>query len=322
MIQRIRHIASCLRLGRLWLKLLQLRQLGAMRAIKMVYCKSRHLTRIAGANPIPCGDGGIEVHMLLHHKRLYQGLWAFYSLAHFASRSCRFVIHDDGSLTTSDKALLGKVLPGCHVIPREEADAQVFKDLDAHQLPRCVKLRRTLVFALKLFDPAFFARSQSYIIMDSDVLFFACPQQLLAAAASDQESATAHVYSQDVQDVYCLNRAEMLQVMGQDCIELFSPGVFSVGRGTLNPARIESYLARPKFWNEKGEGDYFAELTLWAMELTLQGTSPLSGSYAICPLDPSAPDLVFGHYCGGIRSNYIYYTRALPFLSSALLKAA
>jgi hypothetical protein len=104
-------------------------------------------------------------------------------------------------------------------------------------------------------------------------------------------------------------------VLGRDCIEAFNPGVVRTTRQVLDLTRIEQYLERPEFWSTGSRPHYYAELTLWAMQLTRACARPLPQSYAITPpLDDEVP--ASGHFCGGGFPATWFYSRGLPRLAA------
>lgn len=317
---KIRIIARKFGLGKALLKISQLNDLGISRALTLAKSKKKYLHLISCARPVIANSGDIEVHMLLDHNRIYEGIWSLYSFIYFVSQPCRLAIHDDGTLTQFDVALLNKVFPQCHIISRIVADAKVMEYFRIHNLRLCAKLRQSLIFGLKLFDLPFFAHNHNFILLDSDTLFFSRPNELIKEFVQRNKIFNMAKYSCDNGYRYCINETELTQLLGQDCIKNFNPGALVAGLDSLVFERIESYLSHPNFWNEDGRANYYAELTLWAMELTNYGAVPLPDTYAICPTNLQNPNLVFGHYCGGISAAYLYYTKALPCLAPILIK--
>ncbi|MDZ8188208.1 MAG: hypothetical protein RMX96_25560 [Nostoc sp. ChiSLP02] len=308
-----------LKLGKALLKIHQLRALTIPGAIKMNLAKRYYLTNILNAKPISAGEGAIEVHMLLHHKRIYEGLWSLYSFAYFCAQPCRIVVHNDGSLTNLDLEILNKVFPQCQIIDRETADSVVISYFTSRGLIKCAQFRQQLIFALKLFDPFFFSKNNFFILLDSDVLFFSHPKELIAGMkATAYPSEVTNLYSPDNGYRYCLQSTELANLLGKDCIEKFNPGVVRSRKDTLDFERIERYLQHPHFWNADGTGNYYAELTLWAMELSKSNTVALPDTYAICP-STDEPGLVAGHYCGGGYWASLFYSRGLPRLATTFL---
>jgi hypothetical protein len=289
------------------LKLHALRAVTLRGAVTIARARTQLLPRILSAPPIPVRDGPLEVHMLLHHQRILEGIWALYSFAHFSRVGCQILVHSDGSLTDTDARHLQQVLPGVRMISRQEADQVVEPHLHELGLSRSIRFRRELVFGLKLFDPFFFGEQASFFLLDSDVLFFRRPAELLS------EEPTS-LYSPDNGFRYCLGPEVMQALLGGPCIAGFNPGVVRTRRTVLDLAFVEQCLERQEFWGSGTRPHYYAELTLWAMQLTIAGARPLPASYAITPpLDGPIP--VSGHYCGGGYPATWFYSQGLPRLA-------
>lgn len=289
-------------------------------ALKMYLAKRRYLTKILEAKPIPAGEGAIEVHMLLHHKRIYEGLWALYSFAYFCAQPCRIVVHSDGSLTDLDVGLLNRLFPQCKVIDRETADSVVMSYFRREGLVECAQLRTKFVHTLKLFDPFFFLENSSFILIDSDVLFFSCPQELInGIEATKDTSEIPNLYLTDLQDAYTLQPSDLTTLLGKDCIERVNVGVLRVHQDTLDFRRIEQDMQQIYSWYKEDKISYFIEQTLWAMELTrTNNTLPLPNTYVLAP-SGEEPDLVSGHFCGGGYSTTMFYRAGLPRLAASFL---
>lgn len=147
------------------------------------------------------GDGAVsEVHQLLGHRHVGMGLWSLKSLVRAADAELGVVIHDDGSLTPADMALMRAQLPGVRIIARAEADALVREQLAAY--PACSRFRfgevmvtnhrgqsyNMFIMALILFDMNLLTPADKIIILDADVLFFRRPD-LIADWARDPANA-------------------------------------------------------------------------------------------------------------------------------------
>ncbi|MDQ6670033.1 MAG: hypothetical protein M3069_04690 [Chloroflexota bacterium] len=310
----VRRTARWLGVGRALLKVRGLHALTVRGAVSVARGKTHVLPRILRARPIPTGDGPVEVHMLLHHQRILEGIWALYSFAYFSQVKCQIFVHSDGSLTDADAGRLQRVLPGVQVISRTESDQRVEHRLRELGLARSLQFRDSLVFALKLFDPFFFGDHSSFILLDSDVLFFRRPAEVLPALADPSCDDAISLYSPDNGFRYCLSAETLQAILGQPCIASFNPGVVRARRAVLDLPFVEQCLQRAEFWGSGTRPHYYAELTLWAMQLTTAGARSLPPTYAITPpLDGPPP--VSGHYCGGGYPATWFYSRGLPQLA-------
>lgn len=316
-LAKIKMAARKLRLGNRVLRIRQFFQLSLVEHRRLNRARRVYLPQILQAPPLPCAADGLEVHMLLQSKRLLEGMWCYYSFVRFLPGGGCLVVHDDGSLTDGDVRHLQTVFPGCRVIRRPEADAVLNDYFTKHELPNCRRLRDTLVFGLKLFDLALFARGKRVLMLDSDVIFFKAGLELIQAWQEAGQVGRTY-YMLDITDAYSIDRRRIKQELGQECLVAFNPGAALIATGQVDFKRLESHLAHQGFWNANGTANYFAELTLWAMELARTNAQPLPRHYAIAPTSPGIDGLTCCHYCGGVRAAYLFYTDGLLKLWSQL----
>lgn len=125
------------------------------------------------------GDAALSVHTLLCARDVPMYLWAIHSLDAAFHLPYRAVVHDDGSLSESDVALLGRHVPGVEILRRSEADAQAASVLA--DFPDVAEYRRQTVYGPKLADAHFSPRAPYTLLMDSDVLFFGRADEIEAA---------------------------------------------------------------------------------------------------------------------------------------------
>ncbi len=277
--------------------------------------RAKHLSMIRYAPPLAVHLGTLEAHMLLNHARVWEGMWAVYSFLYFSAQPAVVIIHDDGTMTPRDYAEWQRVFRGVQIISRAESDARVNEYLRARNLTRCEMMRTQLAYARKLFDPCLYGEQASFVILDSDVLFYAPPRELVLSETNHAEN----LYSVDNGYRYALPPDVLDHALGQPCIERFNPGMMRVRRDTLSFAHVEEDLQLRDFWITPHIPHFFAELTLWAMALTRAGAQPLPSAYAICPY-AGAQGVVAGHYCGGGYWASLYYTQGLPYLRARMFE--
>jgi len=189
--------------------------------------------------------------------------------------------------------------------------------LDSKGLLRCRRLREALVFARKLFDPFLYLTTDQFLLLDSDVLFYSHPVEVMKAL---QEGRPA--FSVDNGYRYSLSEGELRTLLGKRCVEACNPGILVATKDLGRFELVEEWLAKDAFWKADGGAQYYAELTIWAMLLTLAEARPLSSAYGICSPYPQDPNVVSGHYCGGGYWSTLFYTRGLPYLAYSFLRAS
>ncbi len=119
---------------------------------------------------------GVELHTLTAHHHLFMYVTAVKSFLRFFD-DIAVVVHDDGSLTSSDASMLREHLRGVRIIERKWADAEMNRLLAAYTLSR--NYRRRIVNAMELFDNILLSGTERVITMNSDVLFLREPSDLI-----------------------------------------------------------------------------------------------------------------------------------------------
>jgi len=233
--------------------------------------------RILNSPPIECGDGSdYEIHILTCHRDLLDALWCLKTYYHFSDTRPALVVHDDGTLQASDFETLLQHFPGCRVIRRADADAELTEFLSAY--PHCLRfrLRKEFYCALKLFDAFHHARADKLLLLDSDLLFFRRPVELLQHVATDRPC-----FLRDYQDAYAMPRGALETAFRMAIEPMVNTGLMFLQRRQYadNIDFIERYFGTlttdvPKDVNRH-------EQTLHAIFLSKCGAAPLSDGYQI-----------------------------------------
>ncbi len=156
--------------------------------------------------PAPVTETGArtEVHQLLGHRHVGMGLWSLKSLVKAADAGFGVVIHDDGSLSVDDIALMRRHLPGARIIARRDADNAVRERLAGY--PACTRFRfgevmvtnhrgqsyNMFIMSLILFDMNLLSDADKIIILDADVLFFRRPELIAHWAGAPADTRTLY----------------------------------------------------------------------------------------------------------------------------------
>jgi hypothetical protein len=158
---------------------------------------ANHFFRHVLATPsIACDpEADVEVHVLVCQRDLHMCLLAVKSLLRFAP-NVAVVIHEDGSVGSESRSLLTRHLPGSRVISRDEADSSL-----AGLLPQdMARARKEHVMLMKLFDVAHFNSGRRTILLDSDIVFIAQPNEVITWIAGQDNDV---FYNRDpLQDTY------------------------------------------------------------------------------------------------------------------------
>jgi hypothetical protein len=195
-----------------------------------------HLIRHTGQLCYP--EAPFSLHMVTCHSHLDMALWCLKTFTLFAEISPAITIHDDGSLTEQDKRLLQHSLARCRVIDRADADRKLDRALESH--PHSRRMRKTPGFycSLKLFDPWVYSTRDVILLLDSDILFFRRPSELLEHAAKG-----AACFNSDYQSSYTVGGDEVLRRLGIEVLENVNAGLVVLARRDYDLDLVESYFA-------------------------------------------------------------------------------
>jgi hypothetical protein len=160
---------------------------------KLEHARARADRQARSTRPFVTGQEvpHFEVHVLLGHKHVGMTLWCIKSLLHHAGHSYKVVLHEDGSLTEEDIALLQEHLLNVTIIRKAVADDLIRKHLE-HK-PNCLRYRFSKkeatdhrgakydehIFALRLFDFNLLSSATKILVLDCDILFFQPPREIM-----------------------------------------------------------------------------------------------------------------------------------------------
>ena len=282
--------------------------MGITTAIEITWARRRHLPLIESATPISVGMGSVDIRMPLQHKRILEGIWGLYSFVRFAAKPCRVFIHSDGSLSDQDLELIEKVLPGCWVISPASAERTVVDRLKGRNLAFCAEQRSRSQLSLHLLDPLILSDGSPFVFLDSDVLIFSCPKELVEA-----ERASCLYTHEPLRD-YSLTESEMRHLDSHALDGNLDGALLRVDPSKIDLQRVESHLRHPSFWRDKAPHTRLVQ-TIWALEFGRLGATRLPDSYGVCPSQLGAAELTSGHYGGADVGSALYYTHAIPYLA-------
>ena len=133
--------------------------------------------RVTATMPCPCESGArTEIHTVIGRRGVYLYLAAIKSLLRF-DRSVAVAVHDDGSLSRKEIALLEHHVPGVRVLARAAADERMERVLAGY--PRCAAYRQASLMGVQLFDYTMMSEAEKIVSLDSDTLFLARPDQFI-----------------------------------------------------------------------------------------------------------------------------------------------
>ena len=253
--------------------------------------------RILATRPVrtdgPAGAPA-EVHLLCHRHDHLLAIWALKTFYHFSGAPLPLAIHLQGRVPPHVVERLRAHFPTARIIPQAEADARVRAELEARGLARLLAARGGNPLLLKVTDFIVLGRAARVLGVDSDVLFFAPPAELLAGAA-----ATGSLFQRDLATRYTVSPADARARLGVEPAPCVNTGLMAFTRDPADLARCDRYLAHAGLAEPSG----LLEQTLHALCASARGAvAHLPPSYRIS-LEPGGDyaALVARHYAGPSR---------------------
>ncbi len=249
----------------------------------------------------------ISVHMLVSSRTWHAGLLAIISFEHFTERRWEFFMHEDGSVDQASRRQIERWLPGVRFVPRPEAEQRLANDLRAH--PRSLAHRAKWILLLKFFDSIAFAPHPRFIVLDSDVIFFRRPPEILEWADSGREECW---FNHDTKEVYCASRDRIEPVFGFPLWDRVNSGLCLLAAETFSRDMSERFLAEME---DRADRPIFFEQTLFAFHASRRNRGGLlPRKYEISWGYLRAAGSVCRHYVGAFKSDLLYVEGATSLL--------
>lgn len=258
--------------------------------------RRRIARRVLETRPSPPAAPGLPytIHSLLCRRDLPMGICSAKSFNLAAGLALPWVFHDDGSLQPRDIARLEHHFPGCRVVTRAEADRHMAQNLAPY--PETARARQQYVMMLKLADLYYFSDKERILYVDSDILFFRNPSQLLNIRAGN-------FFNRDIKSHYLYPEPDLRRFTGIGVKGSINAGLSSLDRSHLHPAGVEALLRAIPL--REGLIFHRIEQTLVALLASSQGrrVDHLEAPYDVSLTKP-VHDAVCKHYVGAIRPQF------------------
>ncbi len=265
--------------------------------------------RILVTQPVNASGGEpFDLHILACEKDLEMSLWALKTFYYFSETNPLLVLHDDGSLSSGSKEIYQTHFRGCRILERDEADSRIDKALENYPLSRKMRQDKRFYCSLKLFDSFHFCEADHVLQMDSDILFFQKPEELLKHIANRQPC-----FLSDYQDAYSFDWHILNDVFSTRIEHRGNAGLFFMSRQAHfeHLDLIERYFREMERLGFDGPPNRH-EQTLNVMILSHLNAARLSSTYQISS-QPVTPNTVMHHYVsdGSRKRMYLEGVRKL-----------
>lgn len=187
----------------------------------LVYYKKIYRKKILTTPPVTCEAQGLfEIHTIISEQDFLNAIWALKSFYHYSGLQSGLVFHDDGSLTASSRDALLSHFPHARVISKENSEAEMTNFLVEHPHLQRARANENFYCARKLLDILFYSNGENLLILDSDILFFQYPRELIDCIQSGRPC-----FNSDYQSHYANGSAEILEKRGIPLLKNFNAGL-------------------------------------------------------------------------------------------------
>lgn len=254
----------------------------------------------------------VSVHVLTGEKDWRLAAWMLASWFHFSEKGWPIVIHDDGTLTEEGRASLQAMFLDARIIMRAEADQAM--DLKLKAFPFCEEYRKAHPLALKIFDMPHFAAGDKFIVLDSDLLFFGFPREIIEWADGDAKECW---FNEDVGEASLITGGEARAELGVKMWSRVNSGLCLLWKAALDLDFCDRALATTSM----SSGHIWrVEQTLFALCASRHGKGGLLPKrYEVSLGKSAARDVISRHYVGAVRDRF--YGEGLKRLHQELLAA-
>jgi hypothetical protein len=275
--------------GAKWLRL----RMKFRHGLRVVYWCDFVRPRILKTKPFVSTDNKLcEIHALTCDGDWLNLVWMLKSFYYYSRRNYALCIHEDGSLSPSAKAALRAHFPRARLIERAAADS-VMKDR-LREYPLSMEFRNKNPLALKVFDFAEFLESPRMLLMDSDILFFSKPEDLLNRIEDEAYQKTS--LNRDWAMGYTIEPDQIQNLVEFPIVNRINSGLGLLHKKALDFATYERFLAIPGVIGHH----HRIEQTLIALACCRAGFEFLPEAYDV-RIDSGNPVNPCKHYTGPIR---------------------
>ncbi|RZL40988.1 MAG: glycosyl transferase [Pedobacter sp.] len=243
--------------------------------------------------PIKSYNDGLPIYFLTGEKYLYQTLFCIQSLSKNSIQKFRYILVDDGSFNEDLVERIKRQLPDAGVVSKEEISKNIEKYLPETDYPKLRSKRREYPHIKKLTDIHTIKEDAWKIVLDSDMLFYGEPTDLITWLMHPEKS----LHMIDCVEAYGYSRKLMETLSKTKIKEKINVGIIGLNSKKIDWNALEKWCS---ILEEKEGSSYYLEQALTAM---------LIGDAETCELLPESyivnpeTDQIFKG--GGILHHYV-----------------
>ncbi len=255
----------------------------------------------------PVTNGKLSVHMLTSHQDALIATWSLASVYHNWDVIGKLTIHNDGTLTEKDIQRFKRNFPNARIV-----DVRDFLDLHGSQLDAYPVLKdfRTIYpkfQSKKLLDVYHESQGEMVLYLDSDMLWFKNPLEIVKAIESNAENIS-----------YVMSCGAEIRVhvqfrdgsMTSDRVAECCSGITLFNMNNYDLADVSAYVAKCDYMNKKFTDQACFGSVLKHLEILPRDTYIIKGVVT--------DEIILRHYTGPSREKF--YFHGVNLLSKNILK--
>ncbi len=256
-----------------------------------------------------------ELHMLCGHRDVDMGIWASWSIMRFMAGQARLYVHSDGSLTAEDEKFWRGIIGEVIFINRQDSDLKIEQALAAkttHLYPwRCTNWA-----SAQLVDVHFYGDAPNLLILDSDVLTFQPPLEVIEALTGSEREFR---WCLDLRNAYSGSNEVLREVTGLEMVSKLCAGFLVSPRLDMDDfLALDEQMKRIDADPRLSVGHFWSCQTYYAIIASgLPGSRPLPETYSNSA-GKTTSQQTLRHYVGIPRVRFRYYTEGLARIVKSL----
>ena len=217
--------------------------------------------------------------MLVRAEDVRPAVWCLHTFFRAAGVDWPVVFHQGGRMDDRDWRFLESKFPESRVLRSTEADGLVEPLLQQRGMANAVAVRRRSPTFHKLVDPILLSRARTLLMLDTDILFFRRPAELLDIVC---DPGHLNTFNRDaISHPYNVSDADSLTRFGRPLPEWLNSGLSLLNREAIDLDRVESYCAESSVTTNV----HFIEQTILALLAAEFGHVLLPETY-VCSKSP------------------------------------
>lgn len=252
-----------------------------------------------------------EIHMLCGHAHASMGRVALRSFLRWLPYEVAAYVHRDGSLTPEDEEAWRRSFPGVNIVHRADVQGPLDAFFADGGRPNLHNFSRHHLYAPKLINFHLMGSGRRVVMLDTDVLFFRRPDELIGVR-DEMARSGRRIYTtfDDIQDSYVAPTERAVAVIGP-IAPRFNAGMALVPKlGEEEYRLVEEMLGKMLAAFPEAIRQCYSEQTTYAALAARHETHRLAPDYSVGGV---VPGVTSAHFAGPFRE--LYFSEGLPLLA-------